>query len=843
LTTQDTNPDVLTKNESAGVKRASSLSVVNQVDSINKNIMSVFGGQDKKIEIDDSVKNKTQEKILKETKLISEYLKDIRDNQIDEQDTSYKGSRSSGVGSVKSSETPSEKDKKELQADSMIDDVLKTIGAVAAIKSLARLVKPSLAKFIPTKLVGAEIAKTSSKAVVGAVPKAGKLATLATIKKALAQVLKKSSATFLAKKIPILGLVIGGVAAAASLAAGDKVGAAGYLASGAASTIPGIGTGVSVVMDIALITRDVYKLVYGIWPEDDKDRSIRIGGIQDTITAHFKSSTSVDKDASKRNKKTSQQKLKELAPKAPNTNQPPKPKSPKDALNKTSPNTIGPSNIQEPSPKKEMGFFGKISESFTSIASSVGDTFSGAWAGIKDVVLGNKEAQAREARFVQNLRLNGIVDPKTIANITGQVAVETGFKRMTEKGNGVDKATGIDPYFNRYEGSKSLGNTQPGDGQKYKGRGFIQITGRANYAAIGKKIGVDLINNPDLLATNEEISTRATLAWLNTHIDPTTKKSAMQLAKEGNTVALGQTINAGHSGANVRYNHANERMAQTQSRMAKYTNNGGMPDMPVNNDTLAGVSAQSGRVSQYLRPADSGVNFSGIQPNVMGNLSAMADDYFKRFGKTLQINSGYRSSAQQQPLWDAAVAKYGPEMASKYAAKPGRSPHNMGMAFDVNSSDGNFLEKSGLLKAYGFTRPLGNEKWHVEPILNNRLQMANEINNVKLVTAPKGINTAGLTPPTSSSSSDVSKAKKENDSPKEKIANVKASVSKTPKESLVKNSSKNIIEGTKTKDTSTANAANNQAGKSQSVSINNINNNNKPTEKLPAKSLFRDKIL
>lgn len=50
-----------------------------------------------------------------------------------------------------------------------------------------------------------------------------------------------------------------------------------------------------------------------------------------------------------------------------------------------------------------------------------------------------------------------------------------------------------------YEGRKDLGNTHPGDGPRYKGRGLIQITGRANYAALSKDLGVDFINNPGLL--------------------------------------------------------------------------------------------------------------------------------------------------------------------------------------------------------------------------------------------------------------------------------------------------------------------------------------------------------
>lgn len=83
----------------------------------------------------------------------------------------------------------------------------------------------------------------------------------------------------------------------------------------------------------------------------------------------------------------------------------------------------------------------------------------------------------------------GIDTPRRQAAFLAQIAHESGSLKYTR-----EIADG-----SAYEGRADLGNTHPGDGPRYKGRGLLQITGRANYVACGTALGLDLLSTPELL--------------------------------------------------------------------------------------------------------------------------------------------------------------------------------------------------------------------------------------------------------------------------------------------------------------------------------------------------------
>jgi putative chitinase len=131
-----------------------------------------------------------------------------------------------------------------------------------------------------------------------------------------------------------------------------------------------------------------------------------------------------------------------------------------------------------------------------------------------------------------------IVGTKRVAAFIAQIGHESGQLVYVREIWGPTHAQ------SRYEGRADLGNTQPGDGFKYRGRGLIQITGRANYATCGEALDVDLVNQPELLEQPQYACMSAAWFW--------STKELNTLADAGDFERITRRINGGLNGQDDR---------------------------------------------------------------------------------------------------------------------------------------------------------------------------------------------------------------------------------------------------------------------------------------------------
>lgn len=124
--------------------------------------------------------------------------------------------------------------------------------------------------------------------------------------------------------------------------------------------------------------------------------------------------------------------------------------------------------------------------------------------------------------------------PLRIAAFLAQVGHESGSLRWMEE------IWGPTPAQKGYEGRRDLGNTQPGDGSRYRGRGPIQITGRANYRTYGDLLGFNLVADPEMAAT-KELAFRIAGAFWKTH-------ELNEMADRGEFERITRKINGGLNG-------------------------------------------------------------------------------------------------------------------------------------------------------------------------------------------------------------------------------------------------------------------------------------------------------
>ena len=135
--------------------------------------------------------------------------------------------------------------------------------------------------------------------------------------------------------------------------------------------------------------------------------------------------------------------------------------------------------------------------------------------------------------ITENLNYSATGLTKTFGKYFATVAIANSYARQPER------------IANRvYANRMANGNEASGDGWKFRGRGFIQITGKANYIMLSKDTRIDFLNNPDLILTEANSMISALWFW-NRH-------KLNLLADKNNIVGITRIINGGLNGLSHR---------------------------------------------------------------------------------------------------------------------------------------------------------------------------------------------------------------------------------------------------------------------------------------------------
>jgi predicted chitinase len=176
---------------------------------------------------------------------------------------------------------------------------------------------------------------------------------------------------------------------------------------------------------------------------------------------------------------------------------------------------------------------------FAGLGKGISDFFSGVQEGMEgaaDTKEKKEETSSgggggfNESSLKAAMDKAGYTDQTERAMFLAQMAHESGNFRYDEE---------IHDGSN-YEGRSDLGNTQPGDGKRYKGRGYIQLTGRANYRHYGNKLGFDLEGQPEL-AKRPDVAAAVAVGYWNERVN-------REAARKGDVRTVTRNINGGYNG-------------------------------------------------------------------------------------------------------------------------------------------------------------------------------------------------------------------------------------------------------------------------------------------------------
>lgn len=165
---------------------------------------------------------------------------------------------------------------------------------------------------------------------------------------------------------------------------------------------------------------------------------------------------------------------------------------------------------------------------------------------------GFSEAQAQRRATMWHrpllaaLGMANLTNARRQAHFLAQICHESGGFTWLEE------IWGPTPAQLRYEGRRGLGNTQPGDGYRYRGRGLIQLTGRANYRRAGQALELPLEQQPEMAAVPEYAAMIAAWFWSTRRPVYNGQSTTLNALADTDTVAafraITRAINGGENG-------------------------------------------------------------------------------------------------------------------------------------------------------------------------------------------------------------------------------------------------------------------------------------------------------
>jgi hypothetical protein len=187
-------------------------------------------------------------------------------------------------------------------------------------------------------------------------------------------------------------------------------------------------------------------------------------------------------------------------------------------------------------------------------------------------------------------------------------------------------------------------------------------------------------------------------------------KEAATKNNDENKTLFGKTLNqdATQTGQSANKPEEEKPTASTSSSTGQAAGGGGGGGASPTGLKLAeGAPLDGSNGFQFINKQDNGVKTDGVNPAFLKQFLGMTEEYNKLTGKKITVTDGFRSYDDQM----ARKKKYGAR-----AAAPGTSMHEFGLAMDADSKTLDEVDKLGLMRKYGFTRPVGGEPWHVEAI-------------------------------------------------------------------------------------------------------------------------------